>query len=173
MLWCSPRTSCWWIGWSYQIFFLCTWWLNTSKTWNTYEVDSWVPKSAGGWGVGGKCHILSCRSCTLQVWVELWMSSWRNWGLLFITIQDSADNMAKTGGFAGGTLQFWDSTGLSKHCNTALLGFFMLSWHCALHPTWKDNSWVREVCPLSPWFSEKTANKPGNYIWVNHKTTNL
>lgn len=65
--------------------------------------------------------------------VELWMSTWRNWNLLFITLQTSADYMAKTGSFAGGTLQSWDSTGLSKLSPVALFRwiFFMLSWHCA------------------------------------------
>lgn len=176
MLWCSPRTSCWWIGWSYLIFFLCTWWLNTSKTVviHTRSILGFLSLQRGGeWE--GKCHILSSRSCALQVWAPVWnfwMSSWRNWGLLFIIIQDSEMiwqrlEVLQEGHFNLGIQLDFQST-VILFC----WGFYVILALC-LRPTWKDNSWVREVCPLSPWFSEKTANKPGNCIWVNHKTKNL
>lgn len=80
--------------------------------------------------------------------------------------------MAETRCFAGGTLYSWDSTGLSKHSSTVLLDF--LCYPGIVPPSYlKRHSWVRGVCPLSPWFSEKTASKPDNYISVTVRPQTL
>lgn len=76
--------------------------------------------------------------------VELWMSSLRNWNLLFIILQTSADYTAKTEGFAGGRIESWDSTGLSKFSPVAHLFFFYVMLATCLSPDLKRQLlWLR------------------------------